>query len=118
MARKQQRRRFSRRRGTVRRSGKKNIAIGPILGLAGGLALPALDAWDQYSGTPTLARVRVTLDQVGQSVYGYSVENQKWYTGNLPRFWAPMAGGIVAHKVANWTGLNASLRAMKLGITI
>lgn len=65
-----------------------------------------------------MSRVELVLDQMGQSIYGYSVTNNKWYTANLPRFWAPVAGGAIAHIVASKLGVNRILARAKLGFTI
>jgi hypothetical protein len=88
------------------------------LGLAGGLAIPALDSWNMTNGQSPTQRVKVMIDQVGQGIYGYSSINQQWYTGNMTRFWAPVAGGAIAHIVAGKLGINRALSRARLGFTI
>lgn len=117
MAKKKSHRRSGRRthrRGTA----SHNIPLLPVLGLAGGLALPAINGWNMGAGKPAMQRVEITLDQIGQSVYGYSTINQKWYTGNMTRFWGPVAGGAIGHIVASKLGINRMLARAKLGFTL
>ena len=89
-----------------------------MLGVAAGIGIPALGGWTMSAGKPATERLTTVLDQIGQSVYGYSAVNQKWYTGNVARFWAPVGGGAIAHKVAGWLGINRILGRAKLGFTI
>ena len=95
----------------------RNIPLAPVLGLAGGLALPALNGWNKASGS-AMTKLSATVDQVGQGIYGYSVINKRWATNNLPQFWAPVAGGSIAHIAANKLGINRILAHAKLGFTI
>lgn len=95
-----------------------NIPLAPVIGVAAGIGIPALGAWKMGAGKGGDERVMIILDQVGQSIYGYSAVNQKWYTGNMTRFWAPVAGGTFAHVIASKIGLNRILARFKLGFVI
>jgi hypothetical protein len=63
-------------------------------------------------------QAQIILDQIGQSIYGYSAVNQTWYTGNMARFWAPVGGGMIAHVIASKSGLNRVISKAGLGVTI
>lgn len=102
----------------MRGSRSHNIPLAPVLGVAGGLAIPALGAMKIAKGKPIAEQAQIVMDQIGQSIYGYSAVNQQWYTGNMTRFWAPVAGGAIAHIVANKLGVNRILARAKLGFTI
>ena len=97
-----------RRRGIIRRFHKPKPAILPILGvgvgLYGGANLPL--AMGQSTNT---GKVTVALDQLSQSITGYSFANQKMYAGNLQRFWVPTVVGAVGHIAAAKLGLNRAL---------
>ena len=80
--------------------------------------MTALNAFNMGKGRTPGSRLELVLDQMGQSIYGYSVTNQKWYTGNLARFWVPVGGGAIAHWGANMLGINRILARAKLGFTI
>lgn len=102
----------------MRAPSRHNIPLAPVLGVVGGLAIPALNGAKIAKGKPMVEQAEIILDQIGQGVYGYSVVNQQWYTGNLPRFWAPVAGGAIAHILAGRLGINRALSRAKLGFTI
>ena len=97
-----------RRRGITRVFHKPKPAILPILGvgvgLYGGLNLPLA-----MSGSTNTAKVTIALDQLSQSITGYSFANQKMYAGNMQRFWVPTVVGAVGHIAASKLGLNRAL---------
>ena len=97
-----------RRRGITHRFHKAKPAILPILGvgvgLYGGVNLPLAMAQ-----STTTNKVTVALDQLSQSITGYSFANQKMYAGNMQRFWVPTVIGAVGHIAASKLGLNRAL---------
>ena len=97
-----------RRRGIMRRFHKPKPAILPILGvgvgLYGGANVPLAMSQSTNSG-----KVTVALDQLSQSITGYSFVNQQMYAGNLQRFWVPTVVGAVGHIAAAKLGLNRAL---------
>lgn len=88
------RRRYTRRR---RRRNPRTIAIAPVLGLVGGLQDPIQRAVaGDYMGALHEARNIITgFDEFG----GW---NPQWMT----KFWGPVIGGVLMHKVANFIGVN------------
>lgn len=87
---------------------KPKPALLPVLGvgvgLYGGVNMPLVQS--QSNNT---AKVTVALDQLSQSITGYSFVNQKMYAGNLQRFWIPTVVGTVGHIAAGKLGLNRAL---------
>jgi len=49
-------------------------------------------------------------------ITGYSMTERKWKLNELIDGWGPILLGIVAHKVANKTGLNRSVRKITMGL--
>lgn len=88
------RRRYTRRR---RRRNPRTIAIAPVLGLVGGLQDPIQRAvGGDYMGALHEARNIITgFDEFG----GW---NPQW----MAKFWGPVLGGVLMHKVANMLGVN------------
>lgn len=97
---------------------KRNIPLIPILGIAGGLAIPALTAVQATSGTPLAERAATIIDNVGMSIYGYSTQAKAWTPQNLAQFWAPVGGSAFAHWVLTKSGINRTLAHAKLGFTL
>ena len=98
------------------RKGKFPIALGAGVGI--GLGMSALGAWYETPSSGNAAfRGAAFLDALGQRIYGYSAAYQKMTLNKVGQFWAPVAGGVIAHTIAAKTGINRLL-AKHVGIAI
>jgi hypothetical protein len=103
----------SKRRGSARR----NIPVLPIIGVAAGLGIPALQGLQTTGGNMSQKGISI-LDSIGTSIYGYSTVNKAWETSNLASFWAPVAGTTIAHIALSKLGVNKILARARLGFTL
>ena len=89
------------------RRAKKTIAIAPVLGTAASIAfLP------RRNGTASAASLMMKGDfESGawvaiQNLTGFSRFENQWNIMNLIHGWMPILGGVFAHYLANFTGIN------------
>ena len=75
------------------------------LGIVAGFVPLGMFAYDgMIAGGPVNA-----VQRVAQRLTGYDNSVHKWFFKELAMGWAPILGGIVAHKVANRLGINRAI---------
>lgn len=78
----------------------KRLYLAPLLG---GLLPTALDIWDNRDD------MGGAMQQVALGWTGYNIDTKEWNAAEMFPYWGPLIGGMIAHKLAVWLGVNKYL---------
>jgi len=86
--------------------GKQSIPLAPVLP-AVGLVLSAYTGAKGFNAT--------MANNISKGMVGYDLTNGKFAVASAVPFWLSTLGGVVLHKVANKSGVNAHVRKLTMG---
>ena len=97
---------------SVRAKHHRRARAVPSLAIIAGFAPTAIYA---YQGLAVNGPHEVVTRLLAR-LTGYSMTEKKWKWDELVDGWGPVLLGIAAHKVANATGINKSVRKLTMGL--
>lgn len=84
-----------------RHSNGKFVSIAVVAGVAPGL----VNAYNGYRASG----VNGAVNSLTRNYTGFDTSTRQWRFENMLEGWAPLAGGILVHKIANMLGVNRML---------